>query len=214
MAQMPWMSSGCSVRLLVSPAGANAAMVAVWSVVWSRPMECPASCVTVFCTSMETQFTGGSDGSQGGLSAVVKVSLLPSIGFGESFSSMSLSKIWPVYGLEVVVVVAMTPVPLSQQSYLFGQVRSVVHGSPGGTALLQLAVRQSTRLRLSSPRKYPTRRSPCSSGSTSGKTRSEQVTAPQVVKLLRTASKAEVPGTSGVPRESIWKLCPRGPQKR
>src|SRR5438132_4928322 len=112
-------------------------------------MLCPASCVTVFCTSMETQFTGGSDGSQGGLAAVVKVSLLPSIGFGEPFSSMSLSKIWPVYGLEVVVVVAMTPAPLSQQSYLLAQVRSARHASPGGAAVSQLAVRQSTRLRLS-----------------------------------------------------------------
>src|SRR2546428_3597909 len=133
MAQTPWMSSACSVRLLVSPAGANAAMVAVWSVVWSSPMECPASCVIVFCTSIETQFAGGWIGSQGGLSTVVKVSLLPS-GLRESFSSMSLSKICPVYGLEGVVVVAMTAAPLSHQSYLFAQVRSARHGSSGGAA--------------------------------------------------------------------------------
>src|SRR5258708_5794913 len=48
----------------------------------------------------------------------------------------------------------------------------------------------------------------------SGKIKSEQVTADQVRKLLRTASKAALPGTSGSPLASIMKLWPRVDQKR
>jgi len=55
MAQMPLRSSVPISRLLVSPTGAVAYMVAVGSGLWSSPMEWPASWVTVFSMSMLTQ---------------------------------------------------------------------------------------------------------------------------------------------------------------
>ena len=58
--------------------------------------------------------------------------------------------------------------------------------------------------------KYPTTRSRGSiERPWSGKERSEQVVVDQVWKLLRIAVKAASPTTSGVPRASIMKLCPR-----
>src|SRR5436190_813778 len=48
----------------------------------------------------------------------------------------------------------------------------------------------------------------------SGKIKSEQVTADQVRKLLRTASKAALPGTSGSPLASMMNVWPRVDQKR
>jgi hypothetical protein len=114
MAQTPWVSSAASLRLLVSPDGALAYMVADGSDVWSSPSQCPASWVTVFCTSMRTQPV--SPGAvQGSPSTVVKVNFVPVAG-GASFNSMSLSRISPVLRIDVVVVVAMTPSPCSQQS--------------------------------------------------------------------------------------------------
>jgi len=116
MAQIPAMSSAPRIRLLVWPEGALAYIVARGSVVWSSPSVCPASWVTVFCTSIRTQPV--SPGVvQGRPSTVVKVNFVPLAG-GESFSSMSLSRISPVCRIVVVVVVAMTEVPWtsSQQS--------------------------------------------------------------------------------------------------
>src|SRR5712664_2120031 len=100
MAQIPCTSSACRSRLLVSPLGAKAYMVAVGSVLWASPRVWPASCVTVFCTSYSTQPTWGPPGAHRGPSAVVNAN-------PESFSSMSASRISPVAVLEVVVVVAM-----------------------------------------------------------------------------------------------------------
>jgi len=99
---------------VVSPDGALAYMVAAGSSVWSRPSECPASCVTVFCTSIRTQPVS-PDLVQGSPSTVVNVSLFALLE-GASFISMSLSRISPVELFEVVVVVAMIPSPCSQQS--------------------------------------------------------------------------------------------------
>src|SRR6266481_6222833 len=138
MVQMPWMSSSCRVRLLTWPPGAKANIVAAGTALWSSPRVCPASWVTVFCTSYATQPTYGPPALQGGPSAVVNVN-------PESLSSMSASRIWPVDELDVVVVVAIAVESPSQQSYLFEQPPSVRHGSPRGTAEAQLSVRQRTR---------------------------------------------------------------------
>jgi len=161
--------------------------------------------VIVFCTSIETQFTTGPPGGQGGASTVVKVNLLL-LAAGASLISMSASKICPVDALKVVTVVAMMAPPRSQQSYLLVQPPWVRHGSFAGTTASHRWVRKRIRLRLMLPGKNPIRRSPCSSGTTSGNNRSEQDTPAQVAKLLRMASKAAVPDTSGVPSASIWKL--------
>jgi len=137
----------------VSPCGEVAYIVAVWSVLWSRPIECPASCVTVFWMSMRTQpvWLGAV---QTGLSTAVKMNLVP-LSAGESLSSMSLSLIWPVLRFEVVVVVAMTPSPLSQQSYLLPQPPWERQESLAGTtpAAWQFLMRNRTRLRLTWPGK-------------------------------------------------------------
>ncbi len=55
MSQMAWMSSDPSTRLLVSPSGAVAYIVALGSGVWARPRLWPASCVMVFWMSKRTQ---------------------------------------------------------------------------------------------------------------------------------------------------------------
>jgi len=109
MVQIPLMSSLPRIRLLVWPEGALAYIVARGSVVWSSPSECPASWVTVFCTSIQTQPVWPAV-VQGRPSTVVKVNFVP-VGGGESFSSMSLSRISPVSRLLVVVVDAITPLP-------------------------------------------------------------------------------------------------------
>src|SRR5207245_3648856 len=202
MSQIPRTSSACSTRLLVSPFGAKAYMVAVGSELWPSPIVWPASCVTVFCTSYATQPTRVPPGAHGGPSAVVKVK-------AGSLSSMSASRISPVEVAAVVVVVAMALESPSQQSYLFEQPPWVRQGSFAGTAEAQVCVRQRTRLRFVTPGKYPTRRSPCSSGSTSSNLRLEQLTAAQVAKLLRTASNSLPSERSAVRRESIWNACPR-----
>jgi len=46
------MSSGSSVRLLVSPALASGYIVAVETVEWPRPKAWPISCVAISCTSI------------------------------------------------------------------------------------------------------------------------------------------------------------------
>src|SRR6267143_1158479 len=205
MAQIPWMSSGCKMRLLVSPTGAKAYMVAVASALWPRPIVWPASCVMVFCTSYATQPTRGPVGAQVGPSAVVKEK-------AGSLSSMSASRISPVEVTDVVVVVAMALESPSQQSYLFEQPPWVRQGSLAGTADAQLAGRQRTRLRFVPPGTYPTRRSVCAGG-TSLNCKSEQLTAAQVAKLRRTAPNSLPLERSAVPRESIWYECPRLAQK-
>src|SRR5438105_13633930 len=151
MAQMPCKSSAWRTRFAVSPGGAEAAIVAVESVECARPRVCPASCVTVFCTSIETQLTTGPPAGQGGASTVVKVNF--PFGPGASLISMSASKIWPVLALKVVTVVAITVLPRSQQSYLFEQPPCERQGSFAGTTVAQLAVRKRTRLRLRLPGK-------------------------------------------------------------
>jgi hypothetical protein len=97
------------MRLLVWPEGALAYIVAEGLSVWSSPSVCPASWVTVFCTSIRTQPVCPGV-VQGRPSTVVKVNFVPVAG-GESFSSMSLSRISPVNRFVVVVVVAITPLP-------------------------------------------------------------------------------------------------------
>jgi len=100
---------------------------------------------------------------------------------GASLISMSVSWICPVELVEVVVVVAMTASPLSQQSYWLEQPPLLTQGSLAGTAVLQLCVRKNTRLWLVSPWKKPTLRAAGSveSGSSSN-FKSEQVTPAQV----------------------------------
>src|SRR5438067_11068630 len=149
MVQMPCKSSGWRARFAVSPGGAEAAMVALGSVEWARPRVCPASCVSVFCMSIETQFTTGPPGGQVGAVPVVKVNF--PFGPGASLISMSASKIWPVLALKVVTVVAITAPPRSQQSYWLEQPPWVMQGALAGTTLAQLAVRKRTRLRLRLP---------------------------------------------------------------
>jgi hypothetical protein len=205
MAQIPCTSSGCKARLLVSPLGANAYMVAVWSLLWDSPIVWPASWVTVFWTSYATQLTRGPVGGHGGPSAVVNAN-------PGSFSSMSASRISPVPVLDVVVVVAIALESWSQQSYLFEHPPWVRQGSPAGTAEAQLADRHRTRLWFVPPWTYPTRRSVWAVSS-SAKLKSEQPTAAQVAKLRRTASNALPLGTSGVPFESIRNEWPRVAQK-
>src|SRR5437868_13486378 len=80
-------------------------------------------------------------------STVVNVNLLLVLD-GASFSSMSVSRIRPVRLSAVVVVVAITPLPLlsSQQSYMFEQPPCLRQGSFAGTTSRQAGVRQSTRL--------------------------------------------------------------------
>src|SRR3954463_14339729 len=149
-------------------------MVAPGSGGGSRPMVCPASCVTVFCTSMRTQPVSPGE-VQGRLVTVVKVKRLP-FEAGESFSSMSVSKISPVERLVVVVVVAITPSPFSQQSYLFPQPPVVRQLSLAGTTWEHDRLRNRTRLWLVPVSTNPTKRSDAEveSGS-SGKVRSLQV---------------------------------------
>src|SRR5438105_9820730 len=154
MAQTPARSSGWRIRFEVSPAGALAAIVAVASAEWARPRVWPASCVTVFCTSIETQFTIGPPAGHGGASTVVKVNLLPLSG-GASLISMSASKICPVDAVKVVTVVAMMAPPRSQQSYLLEQPPWERQGSFAGTTPIasQRRVRKRIRLRLKLPGK-------------------------------------------------------------
>jgi len=115
MSQMAWMSSDPSTRLLVSPSGAVAYMVALGSGVWARPRLWPASCVMVFWMSKRTQpvWLGSLQGEP---STAVKMNRAERSEWGASFNSVSLSWIWPVKRFEVVVVVAMAPSPWSQQS--------------------------------------------------------------------------------------------------
>src|SRR5256885_14190115 len=188
MAQMPARSSAWRIRFEVSPAGALAAMVAVASAEGARPRVWPASCVTVFCTSMETQFTIGPPAGQGSASTVVKVNLLL-LAAGASLISMSASKICPVDALKVVTVVAMMAPPRSQQSYLLVQPPWVRHGSFAGTTGAHRWVRKRIRLRLMLAGKNPIRRSPCSSGTTSGNKRADEDAPPQVAKPVRMARK-------------------------
>src|SRR2546421_10673912 len=146
MSQIPRTSSACSIRLLVSPFGAKAYMVAFGSELWPRPIVWPASCVMVFCTSYATQPTRGPVGAQVGPSAVVKEK-------AGSLSSMSASRISPVEVTDVVVVVAMALESPSQQSYLFEQPPWVRQGSFAGTADAQLWVRHRMRFRFDAPGK-------------------------------------------------------------
>ena len=111
---MAWVSSVPRVRLLVSPGGAVAYIVAAGSIACARPRVWPASCVMVFWTSMRTQPVSLGV-VQAGPSLAVKTSLLP-LASAASLNSVSVSVIWPVKRLEVVVVVAITPAPWSQQS--------------------------------------------------------------------------------------------------
>jgi len=128
--------------------------------------------VTVFWTSMRMQFVSPGE-VQGSPSTVVKANA--------SFSSMSVSKISPVDRLVVVVVVAIAPGPLSQQSYLFPQPPCERQLSPAGTTLVQERLRNRTRLWFVPSGTKPTNRS-CAfvERGSSGKVRSLHVTPPQV----------------------------------
>jgi hypothetical protein len=112
MEQIPSMSSCARSRLLVSPGGPLAYMVALGSVLWSSPTVCPASCVTVFCTSMPQSAWEPVHVS---MTANLKAGALPR---GALLTSMSASRIWPLCRLEVTSVEAITEEPWlsSQQS--------------------------------------------------------------------------------------------------
>src|SRR3954464_3348127 len=167
-------------------------MVARGSVVGSRTSECPASCRPVFCTSIWTQPVSPGE-VQGSPSTAVKVNFVPSAA-GESFSSISASRIDPVTPLEVVVVDAITSASRSQQSQALLQPPIARQRSESGTTSWHDFVRKRIRLWFARLNwKYPIlRASGAVESGSSGNERSEQDTAAQVWKLFRIAAKVRL----------------------
>src|SRR5438270_691501 len=105
--------------------------------------------------SVATQPLFKFPGSQGGELTVVKRKNEPST-WGDEFSSMSASKIFPVLKLNVVVVSAIVSSAWSQHWCALAQVLSARQGSEALTMSRQATSRKVTMLLVSLPGALPT----------------------------------------------------------